>query len=92
MLINEPVIIAGNVAIVQSQDSKCLEISGINVRELPNLNVTITLAVIPSRSIVEGQYSTIKMLFGSWVESGDEDNHLEELYKSRLIPSSSPNE
>ncbi|MBS3155490.1 hypothetical protein J4404_03255 [Candidatus Woesearchaeota archaeon] len=32
----------------------------------------------------------LKKLFGSWKESGDEDKDLENLYKSRLIPSTQP--
>lgn len=84
---NKGVIMAGNVAIVQSQDSTCLDISGINPQEPENLIGTVTLPAAPSRAIVDDQYTTVKLLFGSWVESGDEDKDLEELYKSRAVSS-----
>ena len=32
----------------------------------------------------------LKKLFGSWKESGDEDKNIEDLYDSRLIPSTQP--
>ena len=53
---------------------------------------TIKLGIAPSRSISTEQNFEAKMLYGSWVESGDEDKQIEELYKSRLIPSTSPEE
>lgn len=34
----------------------------------------------------------MRALYGSWIESGDEDAILAEIYASRLIPSSQPAE
>ena len=75
------IVVSENVAIVQYYDSIALE----SPRELYD---TIELPVVQSRPIVEDQITDIKSLFGSWIESGDEDNQLAELYKSRLSPSS----
>ena len=50
-----------------------------------------TAAVAQSKVTEGNKKSRMKALFGSWVENGDEDKQLEELYKSRLIPSSFPN-
>lgn len=38
----------------------------------------------------ESRDDAFAKLFGSWVETGDEDRDLEELYQARLIPSSMP--
>ncbi len=86
------IFISENIAIVQSQDSSSLVPSTISVQELQELYGTVSLPVAPSESIVEDQFVNIKLLFGSWIESGDEDKQLEELYNSRLIPSNSLNE
>lgn len=45
-----------------------------------------------SDAIADNKESRMKALFGSWIESGDEDMQVEELYKSRLTPSSLENE
>lgn len=51
-----------------------------------------TEAVAQRKAIEDNKESRMKALFGSWIESGDEGKQLEELYKSRLIPSSSSQE
>jgi hypothetical protein len=60
--------------------------------ETPELYETISLEVVHSEAVVEDQIASIKLFFGSWFESGDEDKQLEELYRSRLIPSTLLNE
>lgn len=86
------VFTSGNIAIVKSQGSTCLEPSTINIQELLKSYGTVSLPIAQSKAVVENQFTTIKLLFGSWIESGDEDKQLEELYKSRLFPSASINE
>ncbi len=79
----------GNVAIVQSQGSTCLMPQTISVQDLPDFYGTVSLPIAHSTTIVtvEDKLSELKLLFGSWNESGDEDTQLDELYKSRLFPS-----
>lgn len=86
------IFIAENIAIVPAQSSVNLEPSMISTEELSGYHGTVSLHVADSASIDETQFTSIKLLFGSWVESGDEDKHLEELYKSRLVPSTLPDE
>jgi len=81
-----------NIAIVQSQSSDCTEPSTLNGDQLTELNWTISLPVVQSKALTEDQFIDTKFLFGSWVEDGEEDKLLEELYKSRLIPSTLPDE
>jgi hypothetical protein len=50
------------------------------------------LQSLPSEAVNESACLHIKRLFGVWIESGDEDKQLEELYRSRLVPSSMPDE
>lgn len=78
MLDNVFVISTKNVATIQSQDTE--------------FNETVSLPVAQSTAIIEDQYSSIKLYFGSWVGSGDEDKQLEEIYRARLVPSISPDE
>jgi hypothetical protein len=49
---------------------------------------TVQLQSLPSEAVNESACLHIKRLFGVWIESGDEDKQLEELYQSRLVPSS----
>jgi hypothetical protein len=89
---DDVIFISENIAIVQSQGCTCLLPSTISVQELPSFYGTVSLPIAQSEAIVEDQFTNIKLLFGSWIESGDEDKQLEELYKSRLVPSISLNE
>ncbi|MDO9211497.1 MAG: hypothetical protein Q7V48_12245 [Deltaproteobacteria bacterium] len=45
-----------------------------------------------NEAVNEDPWIHIRNLFGVWIESGDEDKQLEELSRSRLIPSSMPDE
>ena len=89
-------IFAGDVAIVQSQDSNSLALPTIIAqhffRETGDINKSVQLAVFPSEAADETPWVYIKGLFGVWVESGNEDKQIEDLYQSRIIPSSMPNE
>lgn len=93
---DEAVLIAGNAAIVQSLESSALNISSMSLEEFlqcfNDINETVSLAIAPSKSISEDQYADIKLLFGYWIECGEEDIQIEELYRSRLYPSHFPEE
>ena len=91
-MLNDIIFVSENVAIVQSQESSCLIPSTISVQELSTLYGTVSLPIAQSEAIVEDQFTSIKLVFGSWIESGDEETQLEELYRSRLIPSGSLHE
>lgn len=94
MLDEKNVIYAENVAIVKSQDSNSLLPPTVAARDFfsftGDINKTIQLMVFPSEAVKESPWLYIRNLFGAWVESGEEDRQLEELYRSRLIPSSMP--
>jgi len=80
-------LVSANVAIVQSEDTGCAAPKTISVKELSEYYGTVSLPVAPSVSVIGEQYSNIKLVFGSWAVSGEEDEQLDELYKSRLTPS-----
>ncbi|MDD5132999.1 MAG: hypothetical protein PHD81_03300 [Candidatus Nanoarchaeia archaeon] len=50
---------------------------------------SVSLRVAESRTIVPSG-TGIESLFGLWEESKDDEKNFKELYKSRLIPSSQP--
>lgn len=91
---NDVIFISGNIAIVQSRENSYSTTSAISAQELAESYGTVSLPVVPSKAIAEDQYQfiSIRLLFGTWLESVDDDKQLEELYKSRLIPSISFNE
>jgi len=57
-----------------------------------NLIVLSKPMPMPMSMTTEDKNTSIKLLFGSWVESGTEDEDLDELYKSRLLQSGLNNE
>jgi hypothetical protein len=73
---NKADLIAGNIAIVQSQDSTCLESSEVDIQELLGLNETVTLPIVQSKCIdqdiqIEGLYKSRLIPFPSPQESND---------------------
>jgi hypothetical protein len=85
---NEDVIfVTDNIAIVQTQGNVCLLPPIISADELSTYYGTVSLPIAESKPLIENENTNIKLLFGSWVESGTEDELLDELYSSRLIPS-----
>lgn len=96
MVDENTIIYAENVVIVQSQDSNSLKSPAISTRDFlqftGDIFKTIQLEVFPSEAVKESPWLHIRSLFGAWIESGDEDKQLEELYRSRLIPSAMPDE
>jgi hypothetical protein len=89
-MLDNVIFISNNIAIVEYYDSIPLEYPKESFE--PADTTTIELLVASSRSVVEDQFTNIKLLFGSWIESGDEDKQLEELYRSRSYSSISLNE
>lgn len=90
------VVVAENVALVQSHDSNFLRPSIIFAQQFfdftGDVNKTVQLEIAQGPTIDENLQPVIDDLFGSWIESGDEDEQLEELYKSRLNRSALPTE
>lgn len=88
----ETVIIANNIAIVQSQNSNSLATIPADVffNFTGGIRETVQVEGFPSEAVGESPWPFIKSLFGAWAESGKEQEQLEELYRSRLIPSSMP--
>jgi hypothetical protein len=87
------VIFVENVALVLSNDSNSLKFPIISTKEFldfsGDVNETVELETAESKPLDEKTRSIME-LFGSWVESGDEDRQLDELYRSRLAVSTSP--
>jgi hypothetical protein len=86
-MLNDNICIMNNIAIVKSQGFYCELPSTITLNDLPQYYGTVKLFVADSKPVVETESSGLELLFGSWFESGDEDAQLDELYRSRAIPS-----
>jgi len=92
-MFNDNICIMNNIAIVQSQGVFGELPPVITVNDLSEYYGTVTLSVVDSMPVVEVESSALELLFGSWIESGDEDAQLDALYRSRAIPSiNSPHE
>jgi len=89
----DDVIFVENVALVLSNDSNSLNFPIISTKEFldfsGDVNETVELETAESK-LLDEKTRSIMELFGSWVESGDEDRQLNELYRSRLAVSTSP--
>lgn len=81
------IFVTDNIAVVPAQESICLVPLTISAKDLEKYYGTVSLPIAQSEAIVEDQFTNFKILFGSWIEGGEEDKHLEELYKSRGISS-----
>jgi hypothetical protein len=53
---------------------------------------TVSLPVAESRPISVTDEDGWKKLFGAWQHAGNEDQQLEEIYRSRLVPSTAPDD
>lgn len=87
MLNDDIVIVSENIAIVRTKDNFCVTPTPMNIKDLPALYGTVSLPVAQSVSVVAADIVNLKNVFGSWAVCGNEDEQLDELYKSRLIPS-----
>ena len=85
-------IYAGSVVIVQSHDPNSLIHPAVLARfffdSIGDTNQTVQIEGYSSDATQEISALYLRTLFGAWVESGFEDKQLDELYLSRLIPSS----
>lgn len=87
MKIEDVIFVTDNIAIVQTQGNVCSLPSTMSADELSAYYGTVSLPIAESKPIIEDNTTSIKLLFGSWVESGTEDELMDQLYRSRLIPS-----
>lgn len=82
--------------IVSSQDSysaaACSILAQDYLQFTGDIKKTVQLRPFPSEAAANASWARIKKLFGAWIESGEEDRQLAGLYRSRLIPSSTPDE
>jgi hypothetical protein len=82
-----------NVEIIFSGEPSCFNRAGASVQEgFRNNYGTFSFPVAISRPISKAEHSSLISLFGSWRESGKEDQDLKEIYQSRLAPSTCPEE
>jgi hypothetical protein len=85
-------IYAGSVVIVQSHDPNSLIHHAVLARiffdPIGDTNQTVQIEGYSSDATQEISTLYLRTLFGAWIESGYEDKELDELYRSRLIPSS----
>lgn len=93
MFDHEQEIRVGNVMIVLSQDTAIPTpvTYGEYLRFCGDPMGTVELPVA-GREPEVFRWKQIKKLFGKWVKNEQEDQDLEELYRSRRVPSSGPEE
>ncbi len=91
---NKKVIFADNVAIIQSQEGNSQLFPTISTKDFFKFtgDITGTIEIRPREMIENKNRNQLQYLFGAWIESGNEEKELEELYRSRLIPSSIPDQ
>jgi hypothetical protein len=94
MFENKKVIYADNVAIVQSQDCNSPLFHTISTKDFFKFtgDITGTIEIRPKEAYGKNNKDQLQRLFGAWVENGDEEIKLEDLYKSRILPSFIPEE
>jgi hypothetical protein len=88
---DETIIMSNNVIVVESQSASGLQPPSLNSNELSEFYDTVFLPIANSKSISD-EAINVKLNFGTWIESGDEEKQIVELYESRLISSVSLNE
>ena len=81
-------IVVENVGLVLSQDTSSLRSAFIPADEFysftGDITATVELPIAEVRPASECLPRNPTELYGSWLESGDEDRRLQELYDSRL--------
>jgi hypothetical protein len=92
MIDNKKVIFADNVAIIQSQDGNSQLFHTISTVDFYKFtgDITGTIEIRPIEMVEKKNIGQLHHLFGAWAESGAEEKELEELFNSRLLPSSIP--
>ena len=86
---DKPVLLAENVVMVPYHDTTALPAPGM-ISAISDPTETVQVEGFSSEAMEETPWLHIKSLFGAWVENGDEAEDLDELYRSRLTPSSMP--
>ena len=80
-----------NVVMVEYHDTTDWAKAG-HMWEISDPTETVQLEGFDSAAVEETPWLRLKSLFGAWVDDGDEDGGLDELYRSRLTPSSMPHD
>ena len=62
------------------------------IAELGDMTGTISLPIASTRPVSLSPEEILKGLFGVWPETGTEEEDLQEIYRSRLVPSVKPDE
>jgi hypothetical protein len=84
---DRPIVLSENVVIVEYHDTTSWSGLGL-ISTISDPSGTVQVEGLRSESVEPTPWLQIKSLFGAWAESGDEDEDLATLYKSRLIASS----
>jgi len=94
MFDKQKIIFTDNVAIVQSEDSNSSLFHTISTNDFYKFtgDLTATIKINPVERGEVDLKDNIDRLFGAWVQNGEEDRMLQNLYSSRLKQSSLPDE
>lgn len=89
-------LVVGNVIIVPFEDTLAIQAATISMDDLlrftGDMTETVQLPVAQTEADVDQLSAQMMRLFGAWSESGKEEKHVSDLYKSRLNPSSRPDD
>jgi hypothetical protein len=88
---DQPLILSGNVVVVEYDDTTARPGSDL-MSTLGDPSETIQLEGLDSETVEQTPWRQIRSLFGAWAESGEEDQDLDTLYESRLLASSLSND
>ena len=80
-----------NVVMVEYHDTTDWARAG-RIMEISDPTETVQLEGFDSATVEDTPRLRLKSLFGAWDEGGNEDDNLDELYRSRLTPSSMPHD
>ena len=91
---NKKVIFVDNVAIIQSQEGNSQLFPTISTKDFFKFtgDITGTIEIRPREMTEKKNRAQHHHLFGAYIQCGNEEKELEELYKSRMIPSSIPDQ
>ena len=94
MFDKQKIIFADNVAIVQSEDFNSSLFHTISTNDFYKFtgDLTATIKINPGDREEVDLKNRINHLFGTWVENGEEDRLLQNLFNSRMNQSSLPDE
>ena len=81
----------GNAVLVECEDTTDWSTTETWMKKLREINDPTEKVQLEEAS-EETSWLRLRNLFGTWAESGGEDEDLDELYRSRLTPSSMPHD